>query len=249
VGLWELKNAEGEESDWLGFDGFDLTVLRSCGEVSWRTAATRGLLVTGIAGGSQSCFRAAGESGLEIDDDWGQSLAAYRPAGDGWELLDDDGVVVGSLTAPADIPSEVSELGLDTLPFQDERMFEALRDPAPIPSPWTAATTDQLLGTWATVGDEQQPPATISFRADDYVIADCYTMADGRDPGRARGDDWNGDGELFVAPPVVALASTCGGPSLPFDASSIRSIAYDAGELVLFDGASSELARLERVAR
>jgi hypothetical protein len=244
VGLWELEGAEGEESDWLRFDGMTLTALRNCGEIFWDVTATAGLLVTSRAGGDQSCFQESDSSPV-IDDAWGQSLAAYRPAGDGWILLDDAGNTVGRLTVPGDIPTALIERGLDLAPVETEQTSAALRDPTPLGPEWTAATPGQLLGTWSVVDDPNEVPASVTFRRGDYYVTDCHTVQEGRDPSTGIGDDWNGDGTLFVAPPVTSDAMACG-PALPIVASSIRAIAYHSGQLVLFDAVGAELARLEK---
>lgn len=238
LGTWTLTDAPTAGSETLHIDGQSLTVQRDCGQISWQFAASGGLLAVSGAGGDETCFLTADRQPLSPDTSWGDTLRGYRAVEGGWELLDGSGAVAGRLAA--------DEGGGASAPLLDDDLQRMLlSDPAPLGSSWTPATHDDLLGTWTAVGDAQNEGATITFRDGDYVVSDCHAAADSL-PSTRQGPAWTGDGRLFVTPTLFMTYVACV-PTFSVDLSRVRTIAIADGQLLLFDPAGAELARLERV--
>ncbi|MCS5723749.1 hypothetical protein N1028_05005 [Herbiconiux sp. CPCC 203407] len=279
VGEWQLADAEGDAAGtfvWTSADmhGQSITVFRDCGVLQASWAGSDDLLVTGSIGGSQDCFSQPDGSFRAPDVPWLTEARGFRVVGDGWELLDSTGAPVARLD-PADgaPPAEILQQVGGGAPVAGDEARAALARRAPLAEGLTAASLDELVGTWSPVGlapsglpdvppttiDETPPMvedlpegsplrSAITFRDDgSYTVDDCrhQPLDDGTMP-EGDGLAFAGDGSDFLAPGYAINLLLCW-PSWPLTEIRTRTIALDNGYLRLFDVSGDELGRLERV--
>ncbi|GAA2248850.1 hypothetical protein GCM10009851_37880 [Herbiconiux moechotypicola] len=242
-------------------DGLLVTALGAGSEACFR-GAEGGWLAEGPDqdwGLSLRGYRAT-ETGWELLDATGTVVATLHPP-------------VGPDGSPLASPWEVEGVPLLDDELDDALVASLYERPAPLGDGLVAARADQLLGTWKVVGDQgvaqdggagagdagevgvgDDSVATITITPEGVRTRDCHSLSwPGRqgplDPPLAEpagsGTPWAGDGSLFLMPFVASDAMACV-PTFPVLAGWVRTIAYDEGQLVLFDPAGVELGRLER---
>ena len=244
VGSWRVTDAAGAEPGAVLRIGIDLILFQSCGYLmgSWR-ASSSGLFAGSLDGGKAACFPQ--QPTPSATPAWLAAASAYDVTSDGITLLARDGSVVahllpgGTPTAGSDILTSEAEP-----PVLDDRLRAALADPLPLPTSYTPATREQLLGSWVTVlpapsGDWRHETPGAAFESDgSYHATDgCNGLA-----GRWVADDTG----RFIATGGASTAVGCDNVLVPEWVMQSSWAAIDDGVLVLVGVDGKETCRLRR---
>jgi len=238
VGNWAVHAVGEPRTTVLRIAADEVAVWRSCGPISGSWVATLdGAFVASLSGGSEPCFRRtphvlttvpwlARARGYAIDN-------ARR-----WRLLTADGAVLAVLTPGATpvAPQNIAQSEADPPTLTAEQRRHLNRTVAPLPPGTTAATTRDLVGTWAPPGDRK---GSIRFRSNG-----TYSGTDGCN---GQGGRWeiSTRGILAVTEGPTTLVY-CGGVQVADWFGSAARVAVDGDTLVLYDARGNVTHKVRR---
>lgn len=236
VGLWEVRDAAGEEPGAvLRIDLGAVGLFRGCGMISggW-DATSEGMLLLSPRSWSTPCGRAPWPQ-------WLDDAAAHRPDGDGHVLLDADGGVLARLV-PGEEPTVASHLSqsLAEPPVVTGETRAALAPAAPLPADLRPAEREALVGHWTPTDARPASLAHLHLQADGRLRASdgCNELT-----GRWRLGD---EGRLLAVTMGTTLMGCENVPTSARIAGAARAGLSGADELVLLDRRAAELGRFER---
>jgi hypothetical protein len=233
IGIWDVMHSGGEATDVLLVAAGDLRLWhQSCRLFGGWDANTAGMFVAHIFGSSGRCEQVAAPG-------WLTRTTGFRHGETGPVLLDSAGDVTARLRPGAAAPPD-PHTAADRLepPEVTDEVRARYASPAPLPDGWFPAGASDLTGRWLPT----DPPTSQA-----YVELHASGAWHGYDGCNRSGGRWvAGPDGLLLALSGFQTLIAC--DNIPIDGwlvGAARAALAD-GDLVLFDHAGDEIARLHR---
>jgi hypothetical protein len=238
IGLWTVEGTDEESGTVLRIaPKKQVSLWRSCGTLTGTWAASDGLFLATLNGGTGTCIP-DGAAPVQPTPAWLMKAAGYEVAGTERVLVDGAGNTVARLV-PGGKPKvtegvAASEAEPPVVTEEDRAELESTA--APLPGGVTPAEQTALTGRWVPASGGAA--AYVEFKGDG-----TWTGSDGCNGNSGR---WAlGAGGTFLATSGPSTLIACDGAGIPGWLATAGQVGLADGQLVLLDG-TTELGRLRK---